>query len=1142
MPDNNINNSDLLLLDSSNPIPVSESYKWMGTDPANVTNFIKNISTAEANQGEQEVFKTLISGIPTPWARVMITRLAVCANKSELGTNTLDGCLKAFKAEWRGLIAAYALRKDSFEFSEPIVLLGKDIKENYGDMSILNIYGKMLFNDKPFWVYNNKKIDKDNPPKIQILYFKKSDENNKTKFIYVPVGATSPYSILFPSINYQLSDKSIRDAIPWINVAGKFTDPTENPDISQADLQRLHAFLTNASSQMDAYKETILDICTSSEVRSNNPVDIEAFKIDINKFQTELSRWADELKARLGGNVNTRIPTSVAMPQGPLAKLLNTKFEFWYKSGTLYSSEQPDSFKINDTEVFIDSEHIAAWKQTTGCDYSKSPVYYLRAAVGDSGSVYYLALPFSLKAQKQLDLEHSIFNIMSGNGDLSLQANASNDGKVEVKLIAKLDGSAAPICVCQKTFQMFRIEDSQGKVFVWPDFKSNYWNKYYYYSEFPTNVTGIRMLPEFDEGAHIDSLITYPLNQVATNKHRYEILSSDKPLKSVSVHINLGDNEVNAGLLLIKEEGGPDMLYRQTIMQEPKADAIVGIDFGSTNTCAYFKRDGWPAARPVPFQNRRLALVGFDNPKGRMAVPDELFFISNDETAGNGQVKSRIHLHDQQYIPASVDSDKELARGVPNSASNIAITSVKEFTYTTQVGEMYYNMKWMDDAKNRKISFLSMLWIQICADLFVAGTKPLKLNWSFPSSMGATKRKELGQIYTAVVNKTFGHITCEEFTESESACAYALSKEVALNHNSISIGIDIGGSTSDILVMGNSDGAIKLMTQSSVRMAGGFFFDTINRSKRFRNCIASFVHANPFVNVLNIDDVTSDKQEEYTRAPYYLGNIFDALNDDNQFYKFYSSIYNNIPKVFALPAYVTGMLVFYSGLLVRNVAKKYNYQDLKNINFRYYGKGGRLFEWLFIMMESDASYYYKRCFVAGYGDNNINVVFDNLKNRDHKENKSEVAIGLANDNFVLLDIHRNEEGERIVEKADVIGEKNIVDTQHNNQVLDECTIIPDDLFKNGIHFNLPDTLENFNAFITLFTDFIQKQGLLDQIKDLRESTKNLDVVAFIHSDLEYSAYLKECIKGDVGASYNMPIIIAAALKYLKDVLIPEITK
>ena len=41
MADNNTN--ELLLIDSANPIPVTEVNKWMGTDPANVTNFIKNI-------------------------------------------------------------------------------------------------------------------------------------------------------------------------------------------------------------------------------------------------------------------------------------------------------------------------------------------------------------------------------------------------------------------------------------------------------------------------------------------------------------------------------------------------------------------------------------------------------------------------------------------------------------------------------------------------------------------------------------------------------------------------------------------------------------------------------------------------------------------------------------------------------------------------------------------------------------------------------------------------------------------------------------------------------------------------------------------------------------------------------------------
>lgn len=1150
MADNNTN--ELLLIDSANPIPVTEVNKWMGTDPANVTNFIKNIKTSESKADDREVFKTLISGVPTPWARVMITRLAVCANRDELGTNTLDNCYKAFKDEWRGLIAAYALRKDSFEFSSPIELLGKDIRQNHGSFNILNIYGSMLFDDTPLWVYHNKAIDSENPPKIQILYYKKNDDG---KFKYIPVGATSPYTILFPSINYNLSERTIREDIPWVNANGKFTDPTDNPEVSTAELQRLHAFIYNAKNQIDTYLEELQAICTNTDVREKYNVNLEALREDIYKFQTELSRWSDALRIKLSDKVNTQIPTSVSMPEGPIAKLLNTEFTFWYKSGTLYTKEQDSSFKINDTEIFIDSEYICAWKQTPGRDYDLSPAYYLKAVDEKQGDIWWLALPFSKKAMEQMNLEKSISAIMEGKGDISLHASVGNDGKVDVKLLAKLNGESSPISICQKTFQMRRIEERDGKVFTWPDFRSDKWHRYYYYSEFPTNVSGIRMMPTFEDGADIDKLIEYPVNKVTTNKHRYEICESDKPLKSISIIINVNEREAEAGLLLIKSEGNDrGTQYRAELPADSFSKAVVGIDFGSTNTCAYYKLENESVPHPVPFKNRRLALVGFDNEDGGLALPDELYFISNESPVlNNGQVKSWIHDHDRQYIPETIGKDREIAGGVPVNEANIAIRSMNEHTIITQAGELHYNMKWLSDAKNSKTSFISTLWLQICADLFETGAKPDVLHWSFPSSMGARDRRDLGRIYEHAVRMNvadgFSNVKRREYTESEAVCAYALSKQTRLDSKHVAVGIDVGGSTSDILIMGKKEGEIRLLTQSSVRMAGGFFFKAIQSSKEFRDCIAKFVKSNKGINVLNIEDVESPDSQLYSRAPYYLGNIFDALKTDNDFYNFYETLLKNVPKIFSMPAYVTGMLMFYSGLLSSNVIRN-NAEDLSAVetfHVRYYGKGGRLFEWLFETMSDDAARYYRKCFQAGFGSQDIKVVIDNQgdddsKQQSRKENKSEVAIGLANDNFVNLKIVRDEDEERVIENYDVIGEKGIVQSKTKEEFKD-TDLIPDTLFENGINILFPDTFENFNAFMTIFLKFIKDAGFVDELGGLSKGKDNLDVEAFIRNDREYVKYRKECEKEEEDVPvYRMPIIIAAALKYLNDVLIPETTR
>lgn len=87
-----------------------------------------------------------------------------------------------------------------------------------------------------------------------------------------------------------------------------------------------------------------------------------------------------------------------------------------------------------------------------------------------------------------------------------------------------------------------------------------------------------------------------------------------------------------------------------------------------------------------------------------------------------------------------------------------------------------------------------------------------------------------------------------------------------------------------------------------------------------------------------MDDVINPNQEIYSRAPYYLNNVFDQLKGKNDFMTFYGYLQRDVPFVFTLPAYITGVLSFYAGLLIRKAIKKQNLENVKEIHLRYYGK------------------------------------------------------------------------------------------------------------------------------------------------------------------------------------------------------------
>ena len=70
-----------------------------------------------------------------------------------------------------------------------------------------------------------------------------------------------------------------------------------------------------------------------------------------------------------------------------------------------------------------------------------------------------------------------------------------------------------------------------------------------------------------------------------------------------------------------------------------------------------------------------------------------------------------------------------------------------------------------------------------------------------------------------------------------------------------------------------------------------------------------------------------------SKAPYYLNSIFDQLKSESDYEEFYSSINNNARFVFTIPAYVTGLLLFYSGMLIGKTIKTEKMDHIRRLMF-----------------------------------------------------------------------------------------------------------------------------------------------------------------------------------------------------------------
>lgn len=1153
------------LIKSSEGEKTNPQGKWYIHDQ--IKPFIQGIIAGDIDISQ--VSSTLISGVPTPWARAKLFWFAfdyIQRQDANIETSGLIEFYRLLINEWKGLIALMALYPDRITFSDPIYMDPKSTDL----FDLTGAFGRMLLEDTDLWTnQSQRQTNPDEKPYLQLLKY-----NNEV------IGATSPFSIVFTGVDYR-NLKNAND-IKWYR-DGKFEDPTKYLDGDK--FQKLFLFLKNINSNFSKY-ETEINV-----FRQNN-------KIDLNGLKGFLRSWQASIEASNNNLQQNGTVAKYSNLSSPFSSLLDSSQKVYQRlDGTLtFTQPNGEQFKteIDDIQNFLKQDKkIVGWFESNDRNnpLTKAPVYYLQVNdIRDKEEpVKYFSLPLSMECIRMFNKDLSIL-LSQSNNNLKLNGHINEQGYLSVDLTIEIDGKPQKL-----NTKEYEIEwaTHNSKVIMWPNFISDNWDSYYLYSEFPINAQGIKYIPFFKEcqtrnedviidsqrfislrkqqgsntndfivysnsseddlkesGLEITNLVSYPVGQVSQDMHKYDVIKSNKPIAGLEIRIDDAGKSNLAGFLIVKNPDDSSMGNRKIIdltTESINKEAIVGIDFGSNNSCVHYTlKNGSNDVKPIHFKNRRLALVGIDSEKNAIAERDELLFFSNESTI-NGQIKSWLHEHDLRYIGAN--KDKEIAGGVPVNEKNILVKEMDKETITTQAGTLHYNMKWLSDSSglSKKTAYLKGLWLSICADLYAEKCIPKELRWSFPGSMSSTDLTQYNTIYNVQLPSTTPILTNTipkkrikptliiEQTEAESVCKFALSQDYGLNNNMF-LGIDVGGSTSDILILAkdiNNNNEPKLFKQSSVRIAAGVFFDAIINSPSFRKSIFDYHQQQNRIKVENIKEILSMGH----KAPFYLNSVFDQLSEDD-FELFYTYIGKEASFVFSLPAYVTGMLLFYAGKLASTTIKDNNLTAVKEIHLLPFGKGGRLFHWLQTFPGSSmTNEYFELCFKAGYGTGS-ELIRIKYRNDIFDDNKSEVSKGLAVDSPLIYDSNVRFE-------SDIFAEKNIKHLQNGQFVdIDENEIVRSEYFENVGQFEFPEKLENFDKFLQIFIDFIgPKTGLLREIASLESRSKELPSLlsAFIQNDAEYKkARNAKQVTGRF--EYRFPIFIAEGLCYLEKILIPEVFK
>ncbi len=1128
-----------LLISSNVQSPNGDTGVWNNIN--NIASaYIKGIQTGNLlDTINAQTLQALISGVPSPWARAKLFKYALdnFGNSTADANSGLNQYYNILVGEWKGLLAVMALYPGRIIFSSPLSL---DVNGRQYD--IASAFGRMLFEDADIW--SNQTALATNPgtqPFIQLIYYRGK-----------LVGGTSPLTAVFTGVDY--SDLgSLASDIPWYR-NGVFEAPDRY--LSPQQRQKLYHFVKNMNANAQRFAQTV------NSQRGNKP------HINFTQFQTVGQNWEEQLQQQANAPMQ---------PVGPVAKYANLEVPFQllfdsnvplYRTanGTFTFTNAPGVVEVGDINSLLsDDKCVIGWSEeaTTAHSLHDGPVFLLKVPKLNEPTVHFFSLPLSEPAIEMF--RNSLPGILGYVPDqgITMEGSLNDKEQLVVTLTLQVDGSAVQLN--PKEYEV-KWQTKPQKVILWPNFMSNDWTRYYIYSQ-RADTSQPNFQPFFknrnDENAvikdrfgqfltpdnikeadmaapavNIKTLVKTPDGAGNTLPADYEINLTDTPVLGLKATITDGSNTTCAGYLVVRPTEIRDLSDR------PKTNtATIGFDFGSNNTCVFYRDEQSNQTHPVCFKNNRALLVGQEvMAPNRVAELDELLFFSNYES-DNGQFKSWLQEHDgrtNRFMQM-----EEVAGGVPVNRPNVQVNKMTDRIIETQAGVLHYNMKWLNDdlGLQKKGAFIKSLWLQTCADLFTNDIVPSAIKWSYPGAMMARDVNDLHQIFSALGQVTplqMANVRIEDgTTEAEAVCSYAVGvPQFGLTVNSMFLGIDVGGSTSDILLLARdtqNNGQPTLFAESSIRLAAGVFFNTLNGngngSQQFRNALVTFHGGhNTGVNVMNINEIT--RPENCSKAPYYLNCIFDQLKPQ-EYDTFYQSLAANAKFVFTVPAYVTGGLLFYSGMLIGKALKTGKLPaDLQQIDVLPFGKGGRLFHWLYPAAGKPATdAYYAECVNAGIkcitDKADVRVV---LRNQIAENNKTEVARGLC------------EPAARFAKAAglrseDICGEQNVYFRNGSErEPLAADMALDGRYFFNPSQFELTE-LDNFNKFMDMFLKFVCCDTHIsnNQEPQLKADLQNLPgcIANFITSDPEYQ---KARNVGAESFPYHQSMIVTEIAAYLQKMI------
>jgi hypothetical protein len=813
---------------------IAVSGQWKSEDPS----FLERLAKGLKMGGENVVVTSDIVSVPDVWARVLIVRNGLLENDP------------SHVREWRGVLALLGLApyyKHIYELSSDIVNL-KDIKSNPYTVSSTSPdakfahVGNILFDVKP----PDTMAQGQDWDAIGVLNFNKK-----------AIAIVNPYTIVAAARDYTTINNISK--LPWYE-DGYLIDPCNAKDMRNEQYVVLSNYIGNLITNIQSLGSANSEIFNAIMGR------LQDFKASC-----DAKKGTADFPSFLPYKINLNLPAQtvydklaqifIGATAGQKAKFdcgLEARPEFSDQiKGAIFSDfkiAQATGKALSDIRIWQNySLNSLRQDQTLSKDLKKECekegyVYLTPENIFTEKLVLFAPDNKQLKEHSKEGEQYaypvtSAMLMFMDPKALASNCTVSPDGdnyKVSFSLELKSDSGNSINYILEKIYKAKDVVKNRTVPLgfsVWPDIKSENLKQYYFFYDgnsqvnlLPKNTFAVGNIRNKLENLEQSERIKF----IDTMINSHQIIGDEVILQQTAAVTELRVLESSPEAILCNvasQQGGKAFVEHNKRVdvglilfpdpqeiQETTNQWAISVDFGTTNTCVYFKENK-EAPRELNFKNR----INLPYELGTEEEEKEEVMQAHKEFVPSRDVKIPFMtiLRERNYKETT-------AENLPFRGNFIYYVDQVLYAIEDLPDDrrpLKFNLKWDEAEQSRtKVQyFISQAVLQACVEAAASGIKKenLTFNFSYPEAYDydharAFKRQAKRAIEVGLKDENFKVQEKTYFrTESISSALYfAEGQKTSFVENVITI--DIGGGTSDISIWQN----LNLIWRNSFRLAG----------------------------------------------------------------------------------------------------------------------------------------------------------------------------------------------------------------------------------------------------------------------------------------------------------------------------------